>query len=110
MPPEELVNQPLHMPDLHFEVEKRLVSVTSENFLECRGKHLPRGAACLQLAERMPADGELMKPGIVTDDDLPVAGGAQIELETIGAVIERQIKGRYRIFRRVLAGAPMTEQ
>ena len=46
----------------------------------------------------------------MANNGLPVAGAANIELKTINAMFEREIKSRDGIFRRIEPGAAMSEQ
>ena len=46
----------------------------------------------------------------MANNGLPVASAANIELKTISAMFEREIKSRDGVFRRVEAGAAMSEQ
>ncbi len=47
---------------------------------------------------------------IVTDNGLTVTGGADVKLEALRAVVKRKIEGGQRVFRRIVAGAAMSEQ
>ena len=46
----------------------------------------------------------------MANDGLLVAGAANVELKTIGAMRQRQIEGSECVLRRVESGAAMSEQ
>jgi len=46
----------------------------------------------------------------MADDGFTPAGAADVKLKTVRAVLQREIKGGDGIFRRVTAGAAMSEE
>lgn len=100
----------LHAAHFDFNIQERAASVTVQNIFQTRGTFFSGSATCLKLFERVLAYYQSVQPGIMADDGVFVAGVANVKFKTVRAMFQGQIKCSEGIFRRVPAGASMSEQ
>ena len=79
-----------------------------------RAGEVPAGIEALELArgeggERPRAVGGALEGGIVEDHRDAIAGAAEVELEGVGPLRERQAKALQRVLGRVRGGAPVAD-
>src|SRR5579859_5255615 len=109
-PPHRADYDLLHPAHFDLNIEKRRARISIKNIFQARWPFFSRDKAGLQLFECVFAYDQAIEAGIMANNGLPVAGAANIELKTINAMFEREIKSRDGIFRRIEPGAAMSEQ
>jgi len=93
-----------------FYIEEGRAGITFQDIFQARRLFLGRSETGPQLSQRVLAHGEPIELGIMADDEMPVACATHVKLKSVNAVFQRKIKRGQRIFRRIVAGAAMSEE
>src|SRR5215510_3334706 len=107
---EQAMDEPLHSPDLYFQIEKGTARIALQYHRERWRKFLPGEALRFNLPEGRATYGQAFEPEIVADNQVAAARAAKIKFKSINTMLERKIKGGEGIFRSIAPGAAMSEQ